>query len=252
MKTSTFSSPPVTGGSGGIGNVVGPSSAVNNNLAAFDTTTGKLLEDSGIATSQVATSQTAATAVARLALTGLARGARVYQTDNGFWYELTNAAAPSDVASWAIQRPVQTAVLTADFQKVNQTLANVTDLTLTGLVAGRWYQITITGTVEGGATAGAVIDFAGGTATATGVRGSIQSFDFDAPGFAGGGIITALNTAINLSITNTLGAFTGSFTIQVDAGGTLIPRFAQQVTNAGEPSTLKKYATLQAIDVTPE
>jgi len=97
---SQFGSPPATGGSGGIGNVVGPSSAVNNNLAAFDTTTGKLLEDSGIATSQVATSQTAATAVARLALTGLARGARVYQTDNGFWYELTNAAAPSDAASW--------------------------------------------------------------------------------------------------------------------------------------------------------
>ncbi len=82
------------------GNVVGPASAVNGNLAAFDGTTGELLEDSGIATSQVATSQTAATAVARLALTGLARGARVYQTDNGFWYELTNAAAPSDAASW--------------------------------------------------------------------------------------------------------------------------------------------------------
>lgn len=100
MNRSQFGSPPATGGSGGIGNVVGPSSAVNNNLAAFDTTTGKLLKDSGIATSQVATAQTAATAVARLALTGLARGARVYQTDNGFWYELTNAAAPSDAASW--------------------------------------------------------------------------------------------------------------------------------------------------------
>lgn len=109
---SQFGTPPATGGSGGIGDVVGPSSAVNNNLAAFDTTTGKLLEDSGIATSQVATSQTAADATARLALTGLARGARVYQTDNGFWYELTNAAAPSDAASWQAQPKVYKATLT--------------------------------------------------------------------------------------------------------------------------------------------
>lgn len=91
---------------GGNGDVTGPASAVNNNLAAFDGTTGKLVKDAGINTSQVATSQTAATAVARLALTGLARGARVYQTDNGFWYELTNAAAPSDAASWQAQPKV--------------------------------------------------------------------------------------------------------------------------------------------------
>lgn len=56
--------------------------------------------------------QTAATQVARLALTGLARGARVYQTDNGFWYELTNAAAPSDAASWQAQPKVYKATLT--------------------------------------------------------------------------------------------------------------------------------------------
>ena len=57
-------------------------------------------------------SQTAATQVARLALTGLTRGARVYQTDNGFWYELTNAAAPSDAASWQAQPKVYKATLT--------------------------------------------------------------------------------------------------------------------------------------------
>ena len=37
----------------GTGNVVGPASAVNNNLAAFDTTTGKLIKDAGIATANV-------------------------------------------------------------------------------------------------------------------------------------------------------------------------------------------------------
>ena len=41
-----------------------------------------------------------ADAAARLALTGLSRGARVYQIDNGFYYELRNPAAPSSVASW--------------------------------------------------------------------------------------------------------------------------------------------------------
>jgi hypothetical protein len=40
--------PPGTSGSGGSGDVVGPSSAVNNNLAAFDTTTGKLIKDSSV------------------------------------------------------------------------------------------------------------------------------------------------------------------------------------------------------------
>jgi hypothetical protein len=38
-------------GAGGAGDVVGPSSAVNNNIALFDTTTGKLIKDSGVAIS---------------------------------------------------------------------------------------------------------------------------------------------------------------------------------------------------------
>ncbi|OBQ58031.1 DUF2793 domain-containing protein [Mesorhizobium loti] len=39
------------GGGGGVGDVVGPASAVNNNIVLFDTTTGKLIKDSGIAIS---------------------------------------------------------------------------------------------------------------------------------------------------------------------------------------------------------
>ena len=42
------------GGGGGSGDVVGPAGAVNNNLAAFDTTTGKLIKDSGISASSLA------------------------------------------------------------------------------------------------------------------------------------------------------------------------------------------------------
>nr|WP_051410161.1 DUF2793 domain-containing protein [Mesorhizobium sp. LNHC220B00] len=38
----------VGGGGGGVGDVVGPASAVNNDIALFDTTTGKLIKDSGV------------------------------------------------------------------------------------------------------------------------------------------------------------------------------------------------------------
>lgn len=47
----------VAGGGGGTGDVVGPASAVNNDIAVFDTTTGKLIKDGGttIAALQAAT-----------------------------------------------------------------------------------------------------------------------------------------------------------------------------------------------------
>lgn len=41
--------------SSGTGDVVGPGSAVNNNLAAFNTTTGKLIQDSGLLTTNIVT-----------------------------------------------------------------------------------------------------------------------------------------------------------------------------------------------------
>lgn len=43
------------GAGGGTGDVVGPASAVNNNLASFNTTTGKLIQDSGLLTSNIVT-----------------------------------------------------------------------------------------------------------------------------------------------------------------------------------------------------
>lgn len=43
----------VTGGGGGSGDVVGPASAVDSNLAAFDTTTGKLIKDAGVPVSSL-------------------------------------------------------------------------------------------------------------------------------------------------------------------------------------------------------
>jgi len=40
-------------GAGGSGDVVGPSSAVDGNIAVFDTTTGKLIADSGVNTAAI-------------------------------------------------------------------------------------------------------------------------------------------------------------------------------------------------------
>ncbi len=42
-------------GGAGLGDVVGPASAVDSNIAAFDTTTGKLIKDGGIALSAIVT-----------------------------------------------------------------------------------------------------------------------------------------------------------------------------------------------------
>lgn len=50
----------LTGGAG-TGDVVGPASAVNNNLAAFDLTTGKVIKDSGVATSALVTGSSTTT-----------------------------------------------------------------------------------------------------------------------------------------------------------------------------------------------
>jgi hypothetical protein len=57
---------PVAGG--GSGDVVGPASAVNNNFAAFDATTGKLIKDSGSAATSFATSGSVTTAIAASAV----------------------------------------------------------------------------------------------------------------------------------------------------------------------------------------
>jgi len=47
------------GSGGGMGDVVGPASAVDSNFAAFNTTTGKLIKDSGVLTSDVSSAVSA-------------------------------------------------------------------------------------------------------------------------------------------------------------------------------------------------
>lgn len=58
------------GGSGGSGDVVGPASAVNNNIVLFDTNTGKLIKDSGRQVSSKVTFTSTGNVVGSLATTG--------------------------------------------------------------------------------------------------------------------------------------------------------------------------------------
>lgn len=139
---------------------------------------------------------------------------------------------------------IQSAVLEADFPKTNDTFANVTDLTLT-LTAGHWYRVT--GYLDMFSdVVGSLFDFNGGSATITGMNGMTVGLD--------DGTI-ALLPLQNLtdSLISSYGAaafYQVDFIVQINAGGTLIPRFRQASTDA-TPNFVKKYSTIQAIDVTP-
>lgn len=54
LKSNGATSAPSFATPAGSGDVVGPASAVNNNFAAFDTTTGKLIKDSGVSSASFA------------------------------------------------------------------------------------------------------------------------------------------------------------------------------------------------------
>lgn len=67
---------------GGTGDVTGPASAVNNNIAVFDTTTGKLIKDGGATIASKQDADADLTAIAALSGTGIA-----VRTGAGTWAE---------------------------------------------------------------------------------------------------------------------------------------------------------------------
>lgn len=159
--------------------------------------------------------------------------------------EFENGADATDVLKQGtVSGIVQTAVLEADFPKTNTTPANVTDLTL-NLEAGHWYRITGRLETSNDGSGGALLDFNAGTCTLTEMRG-----------FAIGSLAGFQALDMNGRTDNLFGGVIDSgtmlldITVQVDQGGTLIPRFALAVADV-DPSTLKKYTTIQALDVTP-
>lgn len=87
---------PTSGSGSGSGDVVGPSSAVDGHLAVFDSTTGKLIKDGGVAPVQ--------TKVAFVKRTTNAAGGSAYAVSNGSWaaidatnLSLTVAAVAGDI-----------------------------------------------------------------------------------------------------------------------------------------------------------
>ncbi len=145
-------------------------------------------------------------------------------------------------------KPVKFAVLQNDFPKVNQTFANMTDLTL-NLTSGRWYRVTLEASVttNGGS---AQFDFAGGNATATGLTGEGFTSDYDSQLMYPVSMVALSSVIGPFGSVGSTDVMAMTFTIRVNAGGTLIPRFAQLATNA-TPSTVLKYSTITAQDVTP-
>lgn len=139
---------------------------------------------------------------------------------------------------------ILSAVLSADFSKTNDALANVAGLSLT-LEAGKKYRVVGRFDTDCG-TGGIQIDFAGGIVAPLGVRGVARLDNFS----------NDLRTSLNLNGLDTApfftpdgtGCYAFDFTIEVDTGGTLIPRFAQAVTDASA-SVLQKYSTIQAVEI---
>jgi hypothetical protein len=86
---------PATGGSGGIGDVVGPASATDNALARFDSTTGKLIQNS-----TVTLDDTGAITVPEMAApaTPAAGKVAVYAKSDGKLYIKDDAGTETDLA----------------------------------------------------------------------------------------------------------------------------------------------------------
>ncbi|HET8744312.1 MAG TPA: hypothetical protein VFM98_01815 [Ramlibacter sp.] len=131
----------VVGGGGGSGDVVGPASATDGNIALFDGTTGKLLKDGSFTASRILGRATAgAGAIEELTLSqlldfvGSAANGDILIRSGGAWTRLAVGAdgevltVASGLPSWAASVPtVASAFLTA-----TQTNSTTTPAVLTG------------------------------------------------------------------------------------------------------------------------
>lgn len=145
---------------------------------------------------------------------------------------------------------IQTAVLTADFPKTNDTLAAVTGWSTTiTLEAGKTYRVTGQCVTFSDTVGGFQIGFNGGTVTQTAANGggsvwSLSNELYSAP------LIDDITGSLLTSGVDGNFLINIDFTIQVDAGGTLILQFAQLVTDA-VASVLRKYSTISAQEISP-
>lgn len=177
----TLSGGTLTATGGGTGDVVGPASATDNAVARFDTTTGKLIQNSG-----VTIDDTNIVSAAGLNLSGLTASQIVATDASKNLQTLTTATYPS-LTELSYVKGVTSAIQTQLNAKGSGTVTNVATA---GLISGG--PITTTGTITtsmatgklvGRSTAGTGImeeitvgsglTLSGGTLTATGGTGDV-------------------------------------------------------------------------------
>lgn len=148
-----------------------------------------------------------------------------------------NMATQAELDAVAAGVP-QSKVLKADFVSVSPVPANITDLTL-NLATGKWYRITGQFTADRTGSQTGILEFNGGTITVSYLQGSRSNYSTIATDLDG------------LTVgTSTLLAIDFDFTIQVQTGGTLIPRFSQSLQAEGEFNWIAKGASIQAFELT--
>jgi hypothetical protein len=153
-----------------------------------------------------------------------------------FGLVVTNKATKTIFDNGLVQLNLTT-FLASDATTTSATLANLSGLTVTNVLASGNYTFKCILYVSDSVAAdGAKIDFGGGTATATDFRAHVTTFD------------SALNLSTQLtSLTGaaTMSTLTGSSMIEihgsiiVNAGGTFIPRFAQSAHTTGTLTVFK-------------
>lgn len=262
----------ITAGSGIVniatatGDVTGPSSSTDNALVRFDSTTGKVIQNSSITVSDSATDPVM-TAATTLTINTTNAGAFATQSqgtytlyanssavfvgasaDTGFSRIATGVARVvngSAAASW-LQTGGNSRV-TTNVTTVSITPADITGLSAT-LIAGRTYAGRLVVMCAAATAAdGFRFDFDGGAATATDFRamGTIADTASVRP--------LAMTSALATDLVDT--TTTGDaiavidFTITCNAAGTFIPRFAKEADAAGATNTVYRGSYMLITDV---
>lgn len=151
-------------------------------------------------------------------------------------YDSTNATAYAFLgSSWLAMSRLRSRVST-QFDKANNTLANITGLTL-NVAAGKTYAFEAILYTTSDVTAG--VKFAiGGTATATAIVYEAVDYQGGLSVATGTQRAAALGTAVGDVTTVTTAYVRITGTITVNAAGTLTAQFAQNATNASVSSVL--------------
>ncbi len=203
-----------TPGAGSAGDVVGPSSATDNAIVRFDTTTGKLVQDSGVTMSDLALTGGQVLTAAVVAPTQ-STAARV---GNDFVLNASNATAGSSTAGAAAGGAVSinggnAARLTSGFAAGGA----VTATGGTGISVSDGGNFTGQGGVggDGSGSGGAarLTGGAGGAPNGNGGTATVKAGAASGSGTAGAAVLTSANTANNLTCDNTSCRPGGTWTI---------------------------------------